>query len=574
LQQKDFFISLNSKQKEAVEVIDSHLVIEAGPGTGKTRVLTAKVLYLLEESVSPEKILTITFTNKASQEIKSRLSAYKGEKIPGVFTFHSWAYEYLKKEMGDFSVIGEEEQAFCFNLATKGYSFDLNKRDILKRIQLLKQSWPIDISVESDEIQRAWHLYHEFLKKQKFLDYDDLILVSIKLLLERKQVFYSFCLVDEFQDVSKAQYELLKALSKDSLVTIIGDPNQAIYGFRGASPKFMTEFKEDFCPVKEVFLDKAYRCPNKILDAAYDLFKSSLRPKAQSSTKGEIFFKIFENEEKEASWISKKIEELVGGVSFESFNYGGSLNEQVGLSEICILYRVNHLSMPIKKALSKIGIPYQLSVKDELEEQVILKLWHFFEAMSGNFADYHIERLSLSKQEKEYLFEIKSQIFDSSIKQDNYIEQICSILKIDSNFQNRQLVKKAISYFDQKGSFWLNFKNEQDLLDFDLEAVSLMSIHAAKGLEFKVVFLVGLDRDILPLSSSEEDEEKRLFFVGLTRSAEKVFITSTKNRTIFGKRHKTGPSPFINSIKPHLTIENLKPHIKKRPVKKRQKKLF
>ena len=576
---------LNVLQKQAVRNLSSNTLVEAGPGTGKTRVLTARIAWLIEQGTPPGSILAITFTNKAAGEMAGRIRAEVLSSRIRITTFHSWAFHFLRErlpENSSLTVISEAEQKRIFRLSAQSLGLSGKTGDLFERLQFAKQFYPVRPGNDTGEPHPAWKAYQDYLRGHGLYDYDDLILSAIALLERAEEdgsAFgqYGHLLIDEFQDVSPAQYRLLRLLAgKGCRVMAIGDPHQSIYGFRGSDPGLMKQFQKDFTPCTRINLATAYRCPQKILDAARRVLKDTTCTGLESarSHRGKIILKRFRDQHREAAWIAKKIDGLCGGISFESFNRGIATGDSFrSLSDMAVLYRINRLGENIAAELEKAGIPFQLSRSSgPLSEQKLNRLWHLLEILEGRAEDYHLS--SLVHRDRERLAALPDYRRNElkTAEPSTFLDAISKIFEFGFVPAEKSLFERAVAFHRQGRPLSLALKAEQDCLDFKVEAVSLLSLHASKGLEFPVVFIAGCDQDILPWEKGEISEERRLFYVGLTRASHQVFITCAAKRTFWGRRLETGCSEFSEEIRPFIS-EELAP-LKKRKKRHRQKKLF
>jgi len=577
LYHKDPLKDLNPGQVEAVTSKGTHLMVKAGPGTGKTRVLTARILYLINRGVDPHQILAVTFTSKAAQEIRKRLEAAGVKVLPQVGTFHSWAFRIisLKKGISPF-VIDEHEQRFLFREAVRESQVETEPRGLFERLLLLKQQTERGFDGDNKDLELLWICYHNLLKKYRLMDYEDLIINATGYLEKDPNPLPKHVLVDEFQDVSPIQFQLVRVLAAKALITAIGDPYQAIYGFRGADPRFIHRFAMEFDPVKSVTLSDAYRCPQKVLDAAASLFDGMTPLRSKEKKEGEILYKSFETSEKEASWIAVQIDKMIGGISFESMNRHSSGDfDEMALSDICILYRTKAQAAALTKALVRHGIPFHTPVNHrKVETNAISMLHHLVGFMVGNVKKYHLARLGIQEESATVLASFLDLVQQGKISVGEFLKTFSEILGLDLSDEELERLKGPVNMLKEGVPPALAFKEEQDSLDFDVEAVSLMTFHGSKGLEFPVVFLTGIEKDILPWKGGDAEEERRLFYVGLTRSAQKVFVTACRKRRLYGKWMMTGPSSFVRSIEPHVSKDVAKPPKRKTPLKKKQKSLF
>ena len=574
---KDPLKDLNPKQFEAVASEGTHLLVKAGPGTGKTRVLTARILYLINRGVEPHQILAVTFTNKAALEIRNRLETAGLEKLPQLGTFHSWAFRIIScKEGRTPFVIDEQEQRFLFKEAVKESQIKTEPKGLCERLLLLKQQTERDFDGENKDLKHLWICYHNLLKKHQLMDYEDLIINATRHLKEDPNLLPKHVLVDEFQDVSPIQFQLVRVLAAKAFITAIGDPYQAIYGFRGADPQFIHRFATEFDPVKSVTLSDAYRCPQKVLDAAASLFDGMTPLRSKEKKEGEILYKGFETSEKEASWIAVQIDKMIGGISFESMNRHSSGDfDEMGLSDICILYRTKAQAVTLTKALIRHGIPFHTPVNhSKAEANAISMLHHLVGFFYGNVKRYHLARLGIQEENAVKLASLLDFVQQGKCLDMEFLKAFVEVLDLNLPEEELERLRGVVSMLKEGVPPTLAFKEEQDSLDFDVEAVSLMTLHGSKGLEFPVVFLTGVEEDILPWKGSNVEEERRLFYVGLTRSAQKVFITACRKRRFYGRWMTTGPSAFIKAIEPYVSRDTTKPPKRRRPLKKKQKSLF
>lgn len=580
---------------EAVTHTGSPLKVQAGPGTGKTRVLVSRILYLLESGrASTDRILAITFTNQAAGEIGKRLSespfldSYKksdSSRISVAYTFHGWAKKFIDAYSGHSTraVIDEKESAEIVALCIKASGQKgLNRLKIQKKISSIKQYWPVEIDGEVEEFKEVWLAYHDFLAKHGLMDYDDLILEANRLLMDeeikkRFQLEKPFILVDEFQDVSPAQYALVKSMSpKDGDITVIGDRFQSIYGFRGSDPRFMEEFDKDFSNTKEIALDQGYRCPAAYMEAAGKVVKSmdAWRLNSLKNANEQIVVTSFGNVKSEASWIVDKIEDMTGGLSFDSINSGiADGSGSTSLAEIAVLYRSRSVGEPLALEMERRGIPFSgIRESSPLESGKIRSVMRLWEMVKGSRSEYHLKMLEKElkiSNESLKMFVLASRDLDNM----TLLSQIAKFIEVPPSDPDLQAIAAAVEANPMENSFPLLLHKEADALDIQVESVSLMSMHAAKGLEFQVVFLAGCENGILPWDGVSEDEERRLFYVALTRASRDLFITWSGKRFFYGRKRTHKATPFLKDIP-----ENLKKNIERKPLvrhkKPKQLKLF
>ncbi|MBF0490226.1 MAG: ATP-dependent helicase [Candidatus Omnitrophica bacterium] len=518
-------LDLNDAQWQAVSHQGSHLMIVAGPGTGKTHTITYRIVRFinelnvgaglrpalndvrvgLEPTPTDQRILAITFTNKAAKELQERLEAKLPEfwRLATVGTFHRFALGLLREFSDatplpkDFQIaLPEEISALLEEIFPKKTT--LERKETLERISLIKATQLV-IDPDSD-----YQTYHRFLRAKNWIDFDDILRETL-LLLENEEILakvqerYRYIFVDEYQDVNLIQNTLLKTLvSEGVLLTVIGDPNQSIYGFRGSQVKFFTRFEEDFPGAAKLYLTENYRSKSNLLSAS-----SQVIAKSPSTDVPEIIAKIFDEgrlviheaatDRAEAEYVVHQIEQMVGGVSMLSLDSHrvSSYNQaQRSFGDIAILYRLNAQKNVVMGALDHLGIPYSVSAK--------------------------------SKIKKEELEGVTQETKDEILLQQH-----------------------------------------EEFVDYNVEKVSLLTMHAAKGLEFPVVFMIGCEEKLLPLNldtmKGDSEEERRLFYVGMTRAKEQLFLTRAGRRQLYGQTFFNAPSMFLSDIQEDLkAYENSK----------------
>jgi DNA helicase-2/ATP-dependent DNA helicase PcrA len=477
---------LNESQWQAVRHEGSHLLITAGPGTGKTHTLTHRIAHFIPFLKSNEKILAITFTNKAARQMEDRLTAL-GVRQSRLFvgTFHAFCLKLLRDYFEhtalpkDFKVARPED--------IKGFN-----KETLERISHIKSS---QLAISPDEDYKA---YQRYLRQESLIDFDDILREAL-LLLEDENIAgqlcrqYRYILVDEYQDSNMVQNALLKILAREGvLLTAIGDANQSIYGFRGSRVALFHRFQEDFAPAQILTLQENYRSAPSLLTASGQVM-GGVRLRALLSTQGKLVIHQAATDRAEADYVAHQIEKLIGGLDMNT-----SRRAVRSLGDIVILYRLNAQCHAMGQALEHLGIPYQVSQKH----------------------------------------------------------------------------KKGEIYSDEDALG----QNEEDL-EYNVEKVSLMSLHAAKGLEFPSVFIIGCEDNLLPLDlmgmKSDPQEERRLFYVGMTRAKEHLYLTHSKRRQLFGQTLLQNPSPYLADIAEELkAYEAAKRNIPKKDPDALQMKLF
>jgi DNA helicase II / ATP-dependent DNA helicase PcrA len=619
--------SLNEKQKEAVLYTDGSLLIVAGAGAGKTKTITHRIIHLIHKGVQPENILAVTFTNKAAKEMKDRIldmlgktehgvDRNEGGKTPFVSTFHSLGVHIIKENSHliglnkYFNILDENDAISIIKSIMKSHDIDPKQHEPRKIKSIISKSKGDFITVDNYNasanshlqsiVGMIWREYEAQLKKEKSLDFDDLLLESVLILKkypEIKQKYqeqWKYIHVDEYQDTNEVQYEMTKLLiGKDDNICVVGDTDQNIYSWRGANIKNMLHFEKDFTNAKIIMLEQNYRSTKKIIEAANSIIeKNQYRvPKTlftENVTGEEITVCEAFDEQSEAEYVANKINDILKDNDPE---------------DIAILYRANFQSRVLEEALLNKQIPYQvLGVKffERKEIKDILSYIHTAfnkESLSDikriiNVPARGIGKVTIAKlfanqlndlpkgtQEKINNFyklteDIRS--YTESHKPSESIKYVIekSGLKEElshgtSDEQERlenmmELVTLAVKYDNLENGMEklledAALSSDQDTLMHKGKGVRLMTVHASKGLEFKYVFITGLEQDLFPhikdgsRAKEDNEEERRLFYVAITRARKKLFLTYATLRTIFGMKQVNSPSEFIYDIPAHLT---------------------
>lgn len=489
---------LDEFQQSAVVNEKNQLLIVAGPGSGKTTVLTQRIVHLInDKNIAPQNCLAITFTRKAAQEMRERLAKLLNgnAKSVNIHTFHSLCFSILKENYEkagldeDFVVMSEQEKSLC-----------------------------------KDEIIL-----------EKALGFDDLILLSVKLLSEDENILniyrnrFKYTFVDEYQDIDENQYKLIRLLVPDNgNIFVIGDPNQAIYGFRGGDAKFFNNFTEDYPDAQIINLKNNYRSTNSIVDASNQMINSFNIISMYDKPHEKITIHTAPTDKAEAEFVASTIESLIGGHSFFSLDSQRSEGDECNysFSDFAILYRTSSQLPPIIEAIKRTGMPFVNLSNDLLCEKKPIR----------NFLNNLNDNEMVSEQ-------IKSSYNELAKEVDEYIL--------------KYLLNLAENHNDKNGFIHeISFLTEADTLDKRSDKITLMTLHSAKGLEFKCVFIVGLENDILPLYRSKEpediEEERRLLYVGMTRAKERLFLTHANRRKWLGTYKNLPVSSFLEKIKDEL----------------------
>ena len=650
---------LNKEQKEAALHIEGPLLIVAGAGAGKTKTITHRIVNLIKNGISPDKILAVTFTNKAAKEMRERIIAEiqknaKGQdKIPFVSTFHSLGV-YIIKENARllgltryFTILDDGDTTTLIKNILKEIGIDPKQYDPKKIKNIISREKGKFVHLvdytEREEgggstlgkiVAQVWNLYEKQKMKENSLDFDDLLLKATKLLKENAEIRkmyqekWEYIHVDEYQDTNEVQYLMSKLLTGENRnICVVGDADQNIYSWRGANLKNILNFEKDYPKAKIILLEQNYRSTKNILEAANEIIKKNkYRPDKNLFTNNDQGEKIglYEamDENDEADFVATKILELAdfGGSNFSSLypsKSDGLQHEQkietpFVLSEIAVLCRANFQSRALEEAMLRYNIPYQvLGVKFFERKEIKDTLAYLRAALNPNslsdikriinFPARGIGKVTLVKifaNERETLpikmqikinnfyqtlEEIKEKIQTSKtsevikfvVKKSGIETELSSGTEEDmERLENiKELATLALKYDNLTNGTGIeklledsSLASDQDSLIISEEknnrgessiknAVKLMTVHASKGLEFKYVFITGLEDRLFPhqrqgerQSGEDSEEERRLFYVALTRARSKLFLSFANFRTIFGSRQINTPSEFIGDI--------------------------
>jgi uncharacterized protein (TIGR00375 family) len=659
-------LALNEEQNKAVLHIGGPLIVVAGPGTGKTRTLTQRILWLIQsQDIAPDRILAVTFTRKAAQEMSERLAVFLPATLnpPWVATFHSLCLSLLKelqkKDSSQKKVVLEPGQRMgvlkdaIFLLETGGLSITQKPERYSDWIVAAKQRimGPHDpiAGIVSDPTEekiliQVYRTYQDLLGIQGLLDYEDLILYVVQR-LEKDIAFrnqcrdrFNYIFVDEYQDLNEGQYRMIKALApKDGNLFVIGDPDQAIYGFRGSDVAYFNRFVEDFPKAEVIHLNRNYRSTETILKSARQVIQSSFGVSTDSAalrTYSNIQgFKSISvlgrtSEKAEAVAIGRIIEQMVGGTGYHALDSGkidGGANEDPkSFGDFAVLYRTHDQGQVIGEVLEKAGIPCQIaSRKNQLAASGLTEILCLFRVLEGlgtfvdfevlsqtlkpgisksilaafkswayakrlNLADamHHARRIpipSFTRSHQQKLFDFLTIIHDLKQELQNQIvsqklEKLAVLPAMRSARQaDIQSTNGMLKLIDRSRHFEndapglmasLALDSDTDQYDGQVEKVALMTMHAAKGLEFEVVFIAGCEEGLIPLERSAVDkdqleEERRLFYVAMTRAKERLCLTWASKRRLHGQILPRQISPFVLDIEQHLQ-EHLSANWKKK----------
>ena len=556
---------LNPAQQEAVTFGNGPLLILAGAGSGKTRVLTQRVAYLISQGVAPEEIILLTFTNKASEEMLRRISGTK----PTGGTFHSFCARLLRKNNPDFVIFDEADQIDTIKQAMSAVGVDakvVKPSSVLHTIsgaknELIGPGEYADYARGDFQkmVVRIYMAYQQLLKKYKALDFDDLLVEAVKFLREEPDLRWKYVLVDEYQDTNKAQYEITKLLAKKYRnLTVVGDASQAIYSWRGADYRNLQLLKQDFPDLTIINLEQNYRSTQTILDAAN---------KVISKNKNHPILKL---------WTDKS-----GGAKISVYEAGSESDEAIYVisqlkgdySDYAVLYRTNAQSRVFEEAFLHAGIPYVLVGGTRFYERKEIKDVVCYLRLIMNPED-DVARKRAEKIGKTRLGKLEAmggktiEILDSVLKSTGYIELFNPDEEEDlARLENIKELRSVAMEFPKLPEFLENIalteraSSARRRATEGQGAVTLMTLHAAKGLEFKNVFLVGMEEGLFPhsralMDSEQMEEERRLAYVGMTRAMDKLHLTYARRRLYFGTRNNNPVSRFLADIPEGLLEAN------------------
>ena len=640
---QDILKGLNDKQYEAVVNTEGPCLVIAGAGSGKTKVLTHKIAYLIgEKGAKPWDILAITFTNKAANEMKERIANLVGDDAKDIWmgTFHSICVRILRRFIdrigfdSSFIIFDTSDQRTLVKNCMKDLAIDdklFNDRSVLSEISNAKNEMlepeqytaRANFDFRKEKIATVYELYQKRLKENNAIDFDDIINYTIKILMENPDVleYYSnkfkYVLVDEYQDTNKAQFTLVTLLaSKNGNITVVGDNDQGIYSFRGADISNILNFERDFPGTKIIKLEQNYRCTGNILKAANSVIKNNeVKYKKELWTQNEEgnLPKVYQadNEYDEATYIVTEIEHL-------------KREEYYKYSDFAILYRMNTQSRAIEDILRRENIPYKivggLKFYERKEIKDIIAYLRLIQNSADNLSlkriinepkrgigktsldkvealaeqngtsmyevikhadQYGLNRVYLNSREFVNVIEelkdkkdelVISELIKTTLKKTGYTKALEeeNTIEAENRIENlEEFLTVAIEFEEEYAENSLSqflegitLSSDIDNVEDDEDSVTLMTLHSAKGLEFPVVFLVGMEEGIFPgyksISEPKElEEERRLCYVGITRAKEHLYLTCSKQRTIFGSTSYNPVSRFLKEI-PEDLLEGYK----------------
>lgn len=635
----DCTYGLNSQQAEAVINTEGPMLIMAGAGSGKTKVLTCRVANLLQKGVRPYRILAITFTNKAAAEMRERVNNMSGPAAKDVwlFTFHAFCARFLRMEIdklpgygGNFAIYDTADSQNLIKQILKEMNLD-DKRfqpsGILSRISNAKNALQDAAAFArqagdfyEQKVADIYSRYEQKLQLNNALDFDDLLMLSIKLLQENKEVRekyqdrFDYLLVDEYQDTNHAQYLLTKFLAaKHRNICVVGDADQSIYGWRGADIQNILDFEKDYPDAKVIKLEQNYRSTQIILDAANAVIENNTgrKPKnlwTENKSGADIIYFQAVDERDEARFVIEQLQNL-------------QRTENKKLGDMAILYRTNTQSRIFEEMLIKSGISYNMvgglkfyerkEIKDIIaylrvifnpaDSLSLLRIINvpkrgigdaslakiqayaaannvsLFEAVSNAAAIDGLSSRFISKLDDlaGIIFELMNlaseapveDLIDRVLRDTGYLEELenertpQAQSRIDNLHELISVAQEFAASEEENNleNFLAHVALVSDIDDTELgeDAITLMTLHSSKGLEFPVVFLVGMEEGLFPhartlMDETEIEEERRLCYVGITRAKEKLFLSSTKMRTIYGNTVTYPPSRFLQEIPARL----------------------
>ena len=634
---------MNDRQAEAVQTTEGPLLIMAGAGSGKTRVLTHRIAYLIDEKmVNPWNILAITFTNKAAREMKERATALNpATQDCLIATFHSMCVRILRREADhigynrNFTIVDPGEQRTLMKRILKNLNLDpkkWNERAIIGTISNAKNDLIDEVAyanmagdMYTEIVAKCYTAYQKELRQSEAMDFDDLIMLTLRLFDQNPDVLtyyqqrYQYIHVDEYQDTNHAQYQLVKLLaSRFKNICVVGDADQSIYGWRGADMQNILDFEKDYPEAKVVLLEENYRSTKTILQAANEVIRNNRnrRPKnlwTQNEDGEEIVYYRANDEQDEALFVARTIDQL----SREGYSH----------KDFAVLYRTNAQSRTVEEALLKANIPYTMvggtkfysrkEIRDVISylnlianpsdnisyERVVnepkrgvgpgtvekIRDFAASQEISLLEASANIMLSPVKGKAAQAVYEFANLILDLRERLDDYsvtelvelvlkktgysaalaaqatlesqarIENIEEFLSVTKNFDENPDNPADETGLDKLSRFLNDLALIADTDDGDMESseVTLMTLHAAKGLEFPVVFLVGMEENVFPLSRASEDEdeleeERRLAYVGITRAEKILYLTNANSRLLYGRTNYNQPTRFLREISSDL----------------------
>lgn len=618
------FDKLNERQKEAVMHVDGPCLVIAGAGSGKTKVLTTRIAYLIEQGISDYNILAITFTNKAAKEMRERLNLLVPDNHVFVGTFHSFGLKIIRENLEhlgmnkNFTILDSDDVLSLIKKTMKEKAIDpkeVSPYYVRSKISFIKNELLVESELDKyfntyvdQKVVEVYKEYQNVLKRNNSVDFDDLLALPVKLFKNNKEVLdkyqehYKYILIDEYQDTNEVQYKMSKLIaSKYSNIFVVGDANQSIYSFRGANFRNILNFEKDYKDASVIALEQNYRSTKNILDAANSVIKNNKERKdmelfSDLGTGVKVKYLRSYDEKHEITLIADEIKRL--------------MNEGYKYSDIAIFYRTNAQSRNVEEVMLKNNFPYKVfgsfyfynrkEIKDLLcylrlinntnDDISLRRIINVPKRKIGNKSVEDLEsyatRLATSMFDaidsgkeldfKNLIRELQNDALNMSLTEliDDVLEksgmrqelELEKTLDSELRLENLMEFKSITASFEQRtgsvnlGDFLDEISLVADISEHEEsdDVITLMTLHSAKGLEFPIVFITGMEEGIFPHSNAfmEGDEgieeERRLCYVGFTRAKERLYLTNAKKRMLYGKTNQNPPSRFINEIKDDL----------------------
>lgn len=614
------FDKLNDRQKEAVMHIDGPCLVIAGAGSGKTKVLTTRIAHLIESGISDYNILAITFTNKAAKEMRERLNVLVPDNRVFVGTFHSFGLKIIRENLEhlgmnkNFTILDSDDVLSLIKKIMKEKNIDVKEVSpyyVRSKISFIKNELLVESELDryfntpvDKQVVEIYHEYDRVLRRNNSVDFDDLLVLPVKLfrgnkeVLDKYQEHYKYILIDEYQDTNEVQYKMSKLIgSKYQNIFVVGDANQSIYSFRGANFRNILNFESDYTNATVIALEQNYRSTKNILDAANSVIKNNKERKdmelfSDLGTGVKVKYLRSYDEKHEITLIVDEIKRL--------------MQEGYKFSDIAIFYRTNAQSRNVEEVMLKNNFPYKVfgsfyfynrkEIKDLLcylrlinntnDDISLRRIINVPKRKIGNKSVEALEeyatRMELSMFDaidsgkelefKNLIRELQNdalnlsltELIDDVLEKSGMKRELEEEKTLDSELRLENLMEfKSItaSFEARTGSVNLGDFLDEISLVADIseheesdDVLTLMTLHSAKGLEFPIVFIIGMEEGIFPHSNAftegEEgiEEERRLCYVGFTRAKERLYLTNAKKRMLYGKTSQNPPSRFISEI--------------------------
>ena len=582
--------SLNQRQRDAVERVGRSVAVIAGPGAGKTRTLIARLCHLLgKRGIAPEEITAVTFTNKAAEEMRARIEdeSVVAKGRPGrlsenrrgrrtsdiqIGTFHAICSRFLQEAGLSFVVADEGLQMELAERALREFDGKESPGKFLQELSKEKNGLYDDSEPADRKNPHIYEYYQKLLRQAEALDYDDLLLETLRLLGELPEEAperrcFSYLLVDEFQDINPLQYRLVREWSRGGReLFVIGDPDQSIYGFRGCDPKVFSRLEEERPDLVTIRLEENYRCAPSILNAALGVISHNTgQPRRMKAMAGyaehgkcspglPVRMVSAEDERREAIFVAKEITRQIGGIDMlDTDQRGAGENRAVrGFSDMAVLYRTHRQAALLEKCLRQEGIPYVVAGREDfLREREVRAALYFFRHVlyPGEEASEALCHRLLSPALGEGLEErigLLVEKYRKKVRKSRpvkLLEEWCGDVRPENPDTMKKLTDMSVLYPTMESFLQtLSFGEDGDVRrnggrKFTADAVTLMTLHGSKGLEFPVVFLYGMDKGRFPLEfgggGTDMEEERRLCYVGMTRAREELILVSGKESSPF-----------------------------------------